>query len=526
MSNMTKKITWKRVISAMTIGALLIALQTTGVLWGFWRTLDNITWSANPSSYEYGYGYGDLGWGYGYGYGDKTKFDKGTVIDVTTSSDIVVEEPTAIDSTVTIPAGTEITNSTNTPIGDIVTVDIANPAGTFKALEIYPRDANGVRINASLLFSKPVKIDFNTTTAMTVKVDHGSGYGYVGLTTSATATCNNGAASAAYNGATINNGIIYTCSASKFAATEVSTPSGGSSWGGGWGGGWSYVPTCTNKKLVCKKSGNVYRLFKQSWVSCRNGNLGKICVITDGSVIVKNPVNNIDPTKPAIIEPTNNTIIPVNPSKWLNVSDTLGGKITVSNGVATLNSCNFVVKRHTFLDDDTTFATKYITTLQELGIVNGRDGNGQLFMPQSNTTRTEFLKMTLRIFCKDYSSTGTAGLPFSDVNKNDWKAKVIAKALSEGLITANNSKFRPNDAISRIEAIKILTLASGLEVNPTNTTVFTDVSTDWMKKYVEAAKNAWIINGQTVNGKLIFEPLRSITRAEASKIIINGVKIK
>jgi len=47
-----------------------------------------------------------------------------------------------------------------------------------------------------------------------------------------------------------------------------------------------------------------------------------------------------------------------------------------------------------------------------------------------------------------------------------------------------------------------------------------------MKKYVETAKNAGIANGQNVNGKLIFEPLRNITRAESSKVIINGVKAK
>jgi len=519
MSNMTKKITWKRVISAMTIGALLIALQTTGVLWGFWRTLDNITWSTvNPNSYEYGYGYGDLGWGYGYwyGYGNQDKFGYGTTTDTTTTSEIIVTEPSVISSTVTIPTGTEITNSTNTPIADIVNTSTTIPSWAFSAIEIYPRDTSGTKIDTTLKFSKPVKIDFNTTTSMTVKVDHGSGYGYVGLTTSSTATCTDWSASPAYAWATITDGIIYTCSASTFAATQVSTSSGG-----GWGGGWSSTPTCKNSQLVCKETGGVYKLFIQDGVNCENGNLGKSCVITDWTVTVENPVNNDDITE-VITTDTNTASV----STGLNVSDNLLWKITVSNGIATLNSCEFVVKKHTFLDDDETFATKYITTLQELWIVNGRDGNGQLFMPESNTTRTEFLKMTLRIFCKDYSNVDTSGLPFGDVNKLDWKAKVIAKALSENLITAKNSDFRPNDAISRIEAIKILTLAAGLEVTPTDSTVFTDVTVDWMKKYVETAKNAGIANGQNVNGKLIFEPLRNITRAEASKVIINGVKAK
>jgi hypothetical protein len=145
-------------------------------------------------------------------------------------------------------------------------------------------------------------------------------------------------------------------------------------------------------------------------------------------------------------------------------------------------------------------------------------------MPESNTTRTEFLKMTLRMFGHDYSDMDTSSIPFADVNKADWKAKVIAKALLEGVITSSNTNFRPNDAVSRIEAIKILSLASGMNIVATDSTVFTDVNVAWMKKYVKAARLAGIVNGQMANGKLVFEPLRNITRAEASKVIVNAVK--
>jgi hypothetical protein len=46
-----------------------------------------------------------------------------------------------------------------------------------------------------------------------------------------------------------------------------------------------------------------------------------------------------------------------------------------------------------------------------------------------------------------------------------------------------------------------------------------------MIKYVEASKNMWLIDWQTVNEKLIFRPLDSISRAESSKITVKFILI-
>jgi hypothetical protein len=46
-----------------------------------------------------------------------------------------------------------------------------------------------------------------------------------------------------------------------------------------------------------------------------------------------------------------------------------------------------------------------------------------------------------------------------------------------------------------------------------------------MKKYVEASKNMWLIEWQTINWKLIFRPLDSISRAETSKIIVKFILV-
>lgn len=65
-----------RFLSILTVAALLFALNTSGALAGFWRTLDGITANGvpNPAQFLYGLGTngttnGITGFGYGYGYG-------------------------------------------------------------------------------------------------------------------------------------------------------------------------------------------------------------------------------------------------------------------------------------------------------------------------------------------------------------------------------------------------------------------------------------------------------------------------
>jgi len=62
MSNLTSKITLKRVISAATVWTLLMALNVTGVLWTFYNGITNFSSTATytfDSNYGYGYGYDD-----------------------------------------------------------------------------------------------------------------------------------------------------------------------------------------------------------------------------------------------------------------------------------------------------------------------------------------------------------------------------------------------------------------------------------------------------------------------------------
>jgi len=56
----------------------------------------------------------------------------------------------------------------------------------------------------------------------------------------------------------------------------------------------------------------------------------------------------------------------------------------------------------------------------------------------------------------DYENIDVSQLPFLDVDKNTWQAKAISKAFELDIIDKNNKNFRPNDPITRSEALKIL----------------------------------------------------------------------
>jgi hypothetical protein len=88
----------------------------------------------------------------------------------------------------------------------------------------------------------------------------------------------------------------------------------------------------------------------------------------------------------------------------------------------------------------------------------------------------------------DYSTADVSTLTFGDVDASSWVAKVVAKASELGLIDTNNTNFRPNDNITRAEAMKMLLNAAGIEVQDSTTSTFSDVS-GWAVKYVETAKN-------------------------------------
>lgn len=192
-----------------------------------------------------------------------------------------------------------------------------------------------------------------------------------------------------------------------------------------------------------------------------------------------------------------------------------GSLDTNSGSVDTQKVCG-VAYTGGFDDIETSFAKPYVEKLALYGMLDGED---KMFRPQDNITRAEFLKILLREDCIDYSNADAGTLHFSDIQKDTWVAKVVEKSVSLGIANGyDNGEFRPNNGISRIEAVKFLVkyheFADDGEKHP-----FTDVDVAWMNNYLNIAYSNGMVEWVKVGEEMKFFPNNSMTRAEAAKML-------
>ena len=105
-------------------------------------------------------------------------------------------------------------------------------------------------------------------------------------------------------------------------------------------------------------------------------------------------------------------------------------------------------------------------------------------------TRTEFLKVALISHCYEYRSEDPSDLIYTDVDTSSWQAKVIKKAQILGMINGDQTLdgtpiFRPNDIITKSEAVKILMRLSFIEATNPETLGYNDITVDWHKPYIQ-----------------------------------------
>ncbi len=189
------------------------------------------------------------------------------------------------------------------------------------------------------------------------------------------------------------------------------------------------------------------------------------------------------------------------------------------------------------------WASAYIETLKKVKILPDHtplirgyevEKNGKIvsiFAPDQPVTRYEFLKMVLLSTCtKLRTYTDREPVEFLDVRKTAvineqkdfaFRRYIIYTAahfkIAEGYA---NGSFRPDDAVTRAEAVKILTRAANLNLLEGTGSVaatFSDVMPeDWFSPFVSLAASREIVQGYADG---TFGPGKPITRAEAGKII-------
>ncbi|EKE28074.1 MAG: S-layer protein [uncultured bacterium (gcode 4)] len=153
------------------------------------------------------------------------------------------------------------------------------------------------------------------------------------------------------------------------------------------------------------------------------------------------------------------------------------------------------------------------------------------FRPNNPITRAEFLGVAMKTL--NISTDVNATVDFVDIPSEwFWMIPYIAKAwelwVAYWQIIDWQKKFRPNDPVTRAEALTMLLNAAKISSPSGVTTNFVDIPTEtsWAIRYITKAQELWIISWQiSVSWDPIFRPNDSITRAEAVRIIKNTLAL-
>lgn len=174
-----------------------------------------------------------------------------------------------------------------------------------------------------------------------------------------------------------------------------------------------------------------------------------------------------------------------------------------------------------FTDIQGHWAYSYIKRLQNLDVVKGKESG--IFAPDTTTTRAELTKMVLLAFDYEVPEYVIESV-FADVDASAWYAPYILKAESLGLVEGYaDGTFKPNREVNRVEALKIMLMASSLEIEGREMSFSDTVEGAWYASYVSYASQKGIVSGYS-DGR--FGPGNQITRAEFAKIVVKALDLK
>ncbi len=158
---------------------------------------------------------------------------------------------------------------------------------------------------------------------------------------------------------------------------------------------------------------------------------------------------------------------------------------------------------------------EYVNALTEKGIVSG-DGTGN-FNPNGLVTREQFVKMVVLASGIELSENKNA---FKDADSNAWYVPYIMAAKENGVVQGiDESNFGIGTNISRQDmavVIERILESNGYKPEPSSEQFADDnLMSSYAKNAIYSIKSLGIINGY--NG--MFNPKEALTRAEASKVI-------
>lgn len=145
------------------------------------------------------------------------------------------------------------------------------------------------------------------------------------------------------------------------------------------------------------------------------------------------------------------------------------------------------------------------------------------FDPDTAMTRAELTKIVLNTFCFLTDGFGLTK-PFPDVEVGEWFTPFIDKSKSLDIIQGYvDNLFHPHRSVSRAEAVKMILEAAEIPIEEGGDTSFSDVGKDaWYDQIVSQAASLGIVEGYSDNS---FKGDQQITRAEMAKVIVKSMDL-
>lgn len=171
-----------------------------------------------------------------------------------------------------------------------------------------------------------------------------------------------------------------------------------------------------------------------------------------------------------------------------------------------------------FDDIDEHFAKDSIEKLYSMGIVSGYDEN--TFKPDNFVTRAEFSKM----ICLAFGIDENFDKAFEDVSASDWYYSYVGMMNVAGIIQGDGINFYPNDNLTREDAAVIISRVISEKLGESSKSLYSDYNevSNYAMNAVDKLTHAGIMSG--FEG--YFRPKASITRGEASVLIVNALNVR
>lgn len=160
---------------------------------------------------------------------------------------------------------------------------------------------------------------------------------------------------------------------------------------------------------------------------------------------------------------------------------------------------------------------KFYTSINyfgKLGIIKGFDDG--TFRPEKDVTRSELLGIVLKSL--DIAPHGeiVTGI-FQDVPSEHWVSPLVSEAVKRKIVSTEREVFEPNRAVTRVEFLAILALASGENLPIGVTKSWNDLSwSHWSHKYAQFSLRYRLIDN---TDGITFKPNQPISRGEISEAV-------